>query len=48
VRPDVRDHDIDDRVLKWGAGPLTDPSAHSWLVFADASGNEFCILAQHP
>jgi predicted enzyme related to lactoylglutathione lyase len=48
VRPDARDHDIVERVLKRGAIALTDPSDHPWLVFADPSGNEFCILAPHP
>ncbi len=48
VRPDARDHDIVERIATWGATPLTDPSDHPWLVCADPSGNEFCILAQQP
>lgn len=48
VRPDARDHDIVERVLMWGATPLTDPADHPRLVFADPSGNEFCILARRP
>ena len=48
VRPDGRDHDVVGRVLKWRATPLTDPSDHPWLVFADLSGNEFCVPAQQP
>jgi hypothetical protein len=48
VRPDARDHDIVERIVARGATPLTGRSDHPWLVFADPSGNEFCILAQQP
>jgi Glyoxalase-like domain len=48
VRPDAGDHDIVERILEGGATPLTDPSDHPWRVFADPSGNEFCVLAQQP
>jgi hypothetical protein len=48
VRPGAGDDDIIERVLKCGATPLTGPSDHPWLVFADPSGNEFCILARQP
>jgi hypothetical protein len=48
VRRDAEDNDIVERVLEWGATPLTDPTDHPWLVFADPSGNEFCILASSP
>ncbi|MCO1659092.1 VOC family protein [Pseudonocardia humida] len=46
VRPDAGDHDIVERVLERGATALSDPSDHPWRVFADPSGNEFCILAR--
>lgn len=44
VRREAGDDDIAERVVAWGATPLSDPSDHPWLVFADPSGNEFCIL----
>jgi Glyoxalase-like domain len=46
VRPEAGDDDIVERVLEWGATPLSDPADHPWRVFADPSGNEFCILAR--
>ncbi len=46
VRPDADAADIVERVLQWGATPLSAPADHPWLVFADPSGNEFCILAR--
>jgi hypothetical protein len=47
VRPDDDDdHDIVERVRKWGATPLSEPGDLPWQVFADPSGNEFCILAR--
>jgi hypothetical protein len=46
VRPDARDDGIVDRVLERGATPLSEPSDFPWRVFADPSGNEFCILAR--
>jgi hypothetical protein len=48
VRRGAEDDDIVERVLKWGATPLSDPAEHPWLVFADPSGNEFCILGHRP
>jgi hypothetical protein len=45
VRPGPGDDGITDRVLERGATALTGPSEHAWRVFADPSGNEFCILA---
>jgi hypothetical protein len=52
VHLDVRrgggDVDVVERVLAGGATPLTAPSDHPWLVFADPSGNEFCVLAPQP
>ncbi len=46
VRPDAGDDHIVERVLARGATPLTGSSDHPWRVFADPSGNEFCILGQ--
>ncbi len=46
VRRGAGDDDIVERVLGWGATPLSAPSDHPWLVFADPSGNEFCILGR--
>lgn len=46
VRPDARDDGITERVLESGATPLSGPSEFPWRVFADPSGNEFCILAR--
>lgn len=48
VRPDAGDRDIVERVLAWGCTPLSGPADHFWRVFADPSGNEFCVLAQQP
>jgi predicted enzyme related to lactoylglutathione lyase len=48
VRPEAGDDHIVERVLERGATPLTDPSDHPWRVFADPSGNEFCILSPEP
>jgi hypothetical protein len=45
VRRDAGDDHIVERVLECGATPI-DLSDHPWLVFADPSGNEFCILGQ--
>lgn len=45
VRPDAAaDHDIVDRVLARGATPLSEPDEYPWRIFADPSGNEFCVL----
>ena len=48
VRRGSGDVDVVERVLAGGATPLTAPSDHPWLVFADPSGNEFCVLAPQP
>ena len=48
VRRDVGDDDIVERALKWGATPLDGPPDLPWFVFADPSGNEFCILDRSP
>ncbi len=46
VRREAGDDHVVERVLERGAILLTDPPDHPWLVFADPSGNEFCILDQ--
>ena len=46
VRREAGDDDIVERVLARGATRLSGPTDHPWLVFADPSGNEFCILAR--
>ena len=46
VRPEAGDDGIAERIVERGAIALTDPSEHPWQVFADPSGNEFCILRQ--
>ncbi len=45
VRPGAGDDGVVQRVLERGATPLSGPSDHPWRVFADPSGNEFCVLA---
>lgn len=45
VRPEAGEDDAGERVLERGATPLSAPGDHPWRVFADPSGNEFCILA---
>ena len=34
-----------ERLPQRGATPLSGPDEHPWRVFADPSGNEFCVLA---
>jgi catechol 2,3-dioxygenase-like lactoylglutathione lyase family enzyme len=48
VRREAGDDGIAERVVRWGATPLSDPADLPWLVFADPSGNEFCILGPQP
>jgi hypothetical protein len=45
VRREARDDDLVERLPQRGATPLSGPGEHPWLVFADPSGNEFCVLA---
>jgi predicted enzyme related to lactoylglutathione lyase len=48
VRREAGDDDIVDRVVEWGATALSGPDEFPWRVFADPSGNEFCILRPQP
>ncbi len=48
VRPGPGDDGIRDRVLERGAIAVSGPSDHPWRIFADPSGNEFCVLAPRP
>ena len=45
VRPDAGDLERIEAVLRRGATALSGPGEHPWRVFADPSGNEFCVLA---
>lgn len=44
VRRGPGDDGVVDRVRELGAVALSEPGELPWLVFADPSGNEFCIL----
>jgi predicted enzyme related to lactoylglutathione lyase len=44
VRREDGDDDVLDQVLRLGATSLSAPGDLPWLVFADPSGNEFCVL----
>jgi hypothetical protein len=44
VRRQAGDDDLVERLPDLGATPLDDPAGLPWLVFADPSGNEFCVL----
>jgi hypothetical protein len=46
VRREAGDGDLVDHLPQRGATPLSRPDDHPWLVFADPSGNEFCVLAE--
>lgn len=46
VRREAGDDEAVDRLPDRGATPLSGPGDFPWLVFADPSGNEFCVLAQ--
>jgi Glyoxalase-like domain len=46
VRREAGDSELVDRLPAWGATPLSNPGDLPWLVFADPSGNEFCVLAE--
>lgn len=48
VRREAGDNDLVARLPQRGATPLSGPGEHPWLVFADPSGNEFCVLAAPP
>jgi hypothetical protein len=45
VRREAGDDDLVEQLPQRGATPLSGPGEHPWLVFADPSGNEFCVLA---
>jgi hypothetical protein len=44
VRRGPGDDDVIDRIRELGAVALSQPGELPWLVFADPSGNEFCVL----
>ncbi|HEY0814986.1 MAG TPA: VOC family protein [Pseudonocardia sp.] len=48
VRREAGDGDIVERLPERGATALTRPGDLPWLVFADPSGNEFCVLDEAP
>ncbi|MEJ2869619.1 VOC family protein [Actinomycetospora sp. OC33-EN08] len=48
VRAEASDADPAARVLALGATLLADPAGLPWTVFADPSGNEFCVLDARP
>ena len=45
VRPGAEDGDVAEGLVAEGAHRLSRPGDFPWLVFADPSGNEFCVLA---
>ena len=45
VRREAGDDGLVERLPQRGATPLSGPDEHPWRVFADPSGNEFCVLA---
>jgi hypothetical protein len=48
VRREVGDSEVVERLPERGATPLSNPGDLPWLVFADPSGNEFCVLPEPP
>jgi Glyoxalase-like domain len=48
VRREAGDSELVERLPERGATPLSHPGDLPWLVFADPSGNEFCVLAEPP
>jgi hypothetical protein len=48
VRPDPGDGDLSTRLVDKGARPMSRAGDFPWLVFADPSGNEFCVLPESP
>ncbi len=49
VRREAWDDELVEGLSAQGATPLSGPADYPWLVFADPSGNEFCVLAEsHP
>jgi hypothetical protein len=48
VRPGPEDGDLSARLVDKGATRLSRAGDFPWLVFADPSGNEFCLLPASP
>ena len=44
VRRESGDGDVGERLRRLGATALSAPGEHPWLVLADPSGNELCVL----
>jgi glyoxalase superfamily protein len=44
VRRGVGEGDVTERLVAMGARRISEPDDYPWLVFTDASGNEFCVL----
>ncbi|WP_299039191.1 VOC family protein [uncultured Pseudokineococcus sp.] len=44
VRRESGDGDVGERLRRLGATALSAPGEHPWLVVADPSGNELCVL----
>ncbi len=45
VRPRIGEGDVTERLVEMGASRISGPDDFPWVVFADPSGNEFCVLA---